>query len=195
MNYDPKPDPIFKATTPVPSEDISGSKGNMAQSAMPSSPLFWGRNYVPPTPAQTAAACGPQPYPRMMYHPDGRMQVAESEADHLLALEHDWQETPDLAHREMLQFGDQGKSGKRIATAGSPESGGLVQGKEQPKWGMVALATTTKITSRHVKFLKSRGYPVGSVNEVEGFVEKMSTDEAAQFFGDASEWKEEEAAK
>lgn len=117
-----KPDPIFGATTPVPGEDVKGSKGNMSQAAMPSSPLFWGRKYVPPSPQEQAAARGPQPYPKMMYHPDGRMQAAENEEQHTMAKEEGWLSSPDLIHRELLQMGDGGKSGKRLATAGSDEA-------------------------------------------------------------------------
>lgn len=187
----PQPDPIFQATTPVPGEGIK--RDGMKQNSGPTSPLFWGRKYVPPTPAQQAAARGPQPFPKMMYHPDGRMQVAETEDDYQLAVKNGWKETPELSHREMLQSGDGGKSGKRIPTAGSPETGGLVQGKEQPKWGIAALANTTKITEHHVKFMRSRGYKVGTVEDVEKFVEKLTNEEAAGFFADASEWKLEAA--
>ena len=64
---------------------------------------------------------GPQPYPKMMYHPDGRMQAADNEEQCKLAIENGWQEQPDVIHRELLQFGDGGKSGKRLPTAGSDE--------------------------------------------------------------------------
>ena len=185
----PAPDPIFKASVPIPGEDVTGAKGNMSQAAMPSSPLFWGRNYVPPSPAEAMAARGPQPYPRAMYHQDGRIQSAGNETEHQEALANGWKETPELFHREMLQFGDQGKSGKRLATAGSADQVGVIMGREQPKWGTVALAVTTKVTDHHVSFLKSRGYTVANVKEAEAFVEKLNPEEAAQFFGDAAAWK------
>lgn len=163
---------------------------NRKQGAM-ESPVqaLWGRKYVPPAAAEAAAARGPQPFPRMMYHPDGRMQVAQSKDDHEQAVENGWRETPELSHREMLQTGDGGKSGKRMPTAGSAETAGPVHGMEQPKWGMAAIANTTKVTDHHVKFLQSRGYSVADIKDVEKFIRNLTTEEAAGFFADSSEWK------
>jgi hypothetical protein len=99
-------------------EDVGGPRRpNMAQGSMPNSEAFWGRKHVP-TPQEHAVAHGPQPYPCLMYHPDGRMQAAASEEEKKEAIENGWEEKPSLIHRETLQ----GAGIKRLPTAGSEEA-------------------------------------------------------------------------
>lgn len=172
-------------STPVPD---MGVQQDMQRQSMPSSPVFWGKKYVPPTPEQ-AAPRGPQPYPRMMYHPDGRMQVAHSEEDHIAALDNGWQDKPDLSHRELLQFGDGGKSGRRLSTAGSIEIPRDPTGRGSEKWGAAAIAASTEVTQRHVDFLVSRGYPIKKIADAKHFAEQLDVETAAQFFTEAAAWE------
>lgn len=155
---------------------------------------LWGRDRQTPSPANVAPR-GPQPFPKMMYHPDPAaqiasnrpiMQVAENEQECEEAKANGWLDAPPIATREMLQH-DGGKSGKRASTSGSPDA--VIESSEPaPKWGAAAFASTTKVTDHHVKFLNANGYEVKSVKEAQAFVEKLTVDEAAQFLSDASAW-------
>ena len=65
----------------------------------------------------------------MMYHPDGRYQVAQDESEEKLALKAGWKDKPDVLHLELAQ----GK-GKRLPisepeTAEPPKSWGKEEAK------------------------------------------------------------------
>ena len=107
------------ATTPMPSE----SKAELQRDAKIDSHAFWGRKRVVEINSSIPAAPrGPQPFPKMMYHADGRMQIAQDATEEKEAIKNGWKDTPDLKHRELLQADGSGKSGKRIATSGSEET-------------------------------------------------------------------------
>ena len=106
------------ATTPMPSE----SKAQLQTDAKIESHAFWGRKRVVEIPsAIPSAPRGPQPFPKMMYHADGRMQIAQDAGEEKEATKNGWKDSPDLLHRELLQADGRGTSGKRLATAGSDE--------------------------------------------------------------------------
>lgn len=114
------------ATTPMPDEGVGGEKisvSTLQGQTLPTSPTFWGRKAVPGVPTVMEIR-GLSNYPRMMYAPDPERraklgqkicQAAETEEQHAAALENGWLEEPTLVHLEMLQMGDNGRSGKRLA--------------------------------------------------------------------------------
>lgn len=129
------------ATTPMPGPGVNRDPNRIDPAqAQPTSPAFWGRrreNVAPVLPVSR----GPQPYPRMMYHekPEWRakngmpiFQVAETEEDHKEALANGWLNEPTLIHREMLQHGDGGRSGNRLAISETePEAETVKEAKKK----------------------------------------------------------------
>lgn len=121
------------ASTPMPDDGVKGPLGQNTElkaQAAPTSPSFWGRKPTPNIAPSLPTPRGPQPYPKLMYHPDPAAraaqgypiyQTAQDAEQHKEALENGWLDEPTLAHREMLQHGDGGKSGNRMRTAGSDD--------------------------------------------------------------------------
>lgn len=108
-------DPTFQAVAPFEDEGVKTEAPRLHDAPKKS----WGQKSVRQGVVVDVEPDPQQLYPKMMYKADGRSQVALNADEEDGAKENGWTDAPSILHRERLQAGDGGASGRRLPVEGS----------------------------------------------------------------------------